>query len=177
MIELLRIRMLLPRNTGLHRKWYRYAVSLKYSKMHVSKHPVVVSVSGPMIHVLGGRAVGPYVQRVPRLPSITFPSGGAPAEPWPCGHPLEPSPLGALPQNILIGCPPGILWPSRGSQGLDAIETAELPTLLQSGTHAAELLLEHAGQPNHEPLQLRRRDLRRASWDSLRRTNHHFIPP
>ena len=45
------------------------------------------------------------------------------------------------------------------SRRAQALEAAELPTFLQGGAHAAELLTEHAGQTHHETLQLARRHL------------------
>lgn len=46
------------------------------------------------------------------------------------------------------------------SRWTQAVKTAELPPLLQSRTNAAQLLPEHAGQTDHQTLQLPRRHLR-----------------
>lgn len=42
---------------------------------------------------------------------------------------------------------------------LDAFESAELPALLQTGTHARQLLLKGVGQSAQQRLNLRRADL------------------
>lgn len=48
----------------------------------------------------------------------------------------------------------------RVSRRTEAVEAAELPSFLQSGADAAQLLPEHSRQTDHEALQLRRRHLR-----------------
>ena len=45
------------------------------------------------------------------------------------------------------------------SRRAQALKAAELPTFLQGGAHAAELLTEHAGQTHHKAFQLARRHL------------------
>lgn len=48
---------------------------------------------------------------------------------------------------------------SEPLRALDALESAEVPTFLQTGAHARQLLPEGAGQPGEERLHLGRVDL------------------